>query len=271
MNEFRLFLNDYLHPLQICIEMRLKTILLILLLFCSKLSIGQSGVRDSIIHFVYTGISYGVYAPGGDLDERFGTASILGMDLHYKSDKNWIFGFSGGFIFGGDVKEQGLFDDISTASGQIIGLDGLFADVRVFERGYQVGVTVGKLINFQRPNPNSGIVVSATGGFVQHKIKIDAIGNTVPQLRNDYKKGYDHLTNGFQLTEYIGYNYFSNRQLVNFYGGFEFMQGFTSNRRDFNFNNMEGNDKNRLDLRYGFKLGWILPLYKKKPAPFYLY
>ena len=28
---------------------------------------------------------------------------------------------------------------------------------------------------------------------------------------------------------------------------------------------------NRIDLMYGVKVGWVLPLYKKKPAPYYLY
>ncbi len=251
--------------------MRLKVVLIIAFIFSIKMSSGQSGVRDSVIRFPYLGVSYGYYVPGGDLEERFGGASMLGMDLHYKTRKNWIMGFTGGFIFGDDVKEKGLFDDISTESGQIIGLDGLFADVRVFERGYVVSGTFGKLFAFKNPNPNSGIVVTGSVGFTQHKIRIETIGNTVPQLRNDYLKGYDHLTNGLQFTEFIGYTYFSNRQLFNFYGGLEFMQGLTSNRRDYNFNQLGNDDKNRTDLRYGFKIGWILPLYKKKPAAFYLY
>ncbi len=251
--------------------MRSKAVVCLVLIVFAKFANGQSGVKDSIIHFPYIGVSYGYFMPGGDLDNRFGNASILGIKTHYKTTKNWVFGFSGGFIFGGDVKQDKLFEQISTDNGQIIGLDGLYADVRVFERGYMAGATIGKIINFKKPNPNSGLMISATAGFIQHKIRIETIGNTVPQLRNEYKKGYDHLTNGFQLTEFIGYTYFSNRQLVNFYAGLEFVQGFTSNRRDYNFENLTGSDKNRLDLMYGFKLGWILPLYKKKPAAFYLY
>lgn len=250
--------------------MRLTLGFLFVFIFLSQLTSGQSGVRDSVIRFPYIGVSYGIYFPEGDLDERFGMASMIGMNAHYKTKKNWIFGFSGGFIFGSDVNQKDLLAEISTDNGQIIGLDGLYADVRVFERGYLISATFGKLINFKKPNPNSGIVVTASTGFIQHKIRIETIGNTVPELRNDYLKGYDHLTNGWQVTEFIGYTYFSNRQLINFYGGMEFIQGFTSNRRDYNFN-QEGSDKNRLDLMYGFKLGWILPLYKKKPAAFYLY
>lgn len=253
--------------------MSVRSALIIFLFFVvfTRNCFSQSGVQDSSIRIPFIGVSYGLFIPGSDLADRFGNASILGMNALYKTPKNLVFGFSGGFIFGSDVKEDGLLDSISTGSGQIIGLDGLYADVRVFERGYLISATFGKFFTFKSPNPNSGIMVTVSPGFIQHKIRIESIGNTVPQLRHDYKKGYDHLTNGFQLTEFIGYTYFSNRQLVNFYGGFEFIQGFTSNRRDYNFNDTGFKDDKRLDLLYGFKLGWILPLYKKKPAPYYLY
>ena len=161
--------------------------------------------------------------------------------------------------------------DISTDAGQIIGLDGLFAEVRVFERGYHISTTFGKIFSFRKPNPNSGIMVTAGPGFIQHKIRIEPIGNTVPQLEDEYLKGYDQLTNGLELRECIGYAYFSNVQLVNFFFGFEFIQGFTENRRDHNFDNPEHTEGKRLDLMYGIKLGWVLPLYKKKPAAYYLY
>jgi hypothetical protein len=244
---------------------------LLVLFLLSETGWSQSGVRDSVIRFPLLGISYGLFEPGGDLDDRFGTASIIGGQALYKTRKNWVYGFNGGFIFGNKVNEEGLLDAISTSNGQVIGLDGLYADVRIFERGYMVGATFGKLFSFKRPNPNSGILVTAGTGFIQHKIRIETIGNTVPALRKEYLKGYDHLTNGWQLNEFVGYVYFSNKQLLNFFGGFEFVQGFTQNRRDFNFDNPDNDKGKRLDLMYGVKLGWILPLYKKKPAAFYLY
>lgn len=251
--------------------MRKILLSIVVLICCFQPTYGQSGVRDSMIRFPFIGISYGLYVPGGDMKDRFGTASMLSGDFLFKTSKNLVYGITAGFIFGSQVDEKGLFDGISTSEGQIIGLDGLYADVRTFERGYHVSATLGKIFTFKKPNPNSGIIVTGGPGFLQHKIRIEAIGNTVPGLRNDYKKGYDHLTNGIQLREFIGFISFGNRQLINFYGGFEFIQGFTANRRDYNFNEPGIKDDNRLDLLYGFKLGWILPLYKKKPAQYYLY
>ncbi|MFM7079016.1 MAG: hypothetical protein ACKOYC_04400, partial [Bacteroidota bacterium] len=175
----------------------------------------QSGVRDSVIRFPFMNIGFGIYQPGGDLADRFGTGSMVSGEVLYKNKRNFVFGINTGFLFGDKIKEPGLFSDLYTPEGQIIGLDGLYAEIRLFERGYHVGATVGKIFSFKKPNPNSGIMVLVGPGFLQHKIRIEDIGNTVPALRGDYKKGYDRLTNGLRLYQFIGYVYFSNRQLAN--------------------------------------------------------
>lgn len=252
----------------------MKKITIVFLLICATFfeAAGQSGVRDSTIYFPLISVSYGAYMPEGDLKDRFGFTNILGGNLLFKTKKNFIWGVTAGYIFGNDVKEPGLLSSITTKDGLIIGLDGLYAEMRIFERGYHLNATFGKVFTFNKPNPNSGIVIMGGPGFIQHKIRIENIGNTVPALRGDYIKGYDRLTNGFQLQEYIGFVYFSNRQLVNFYGGFDFIQGFTEGRRDYNFDNPEQKDnKKRIDLLFGIKIGWVVPLYKKKPAAYYLY
>ncbi|MEO1715307.1 MAG: hypothetical protein AAFU60_18420, partial [Bacteroidota bacterium] len=48
---------------------------------------------------------------------------------------------------------------------------------------------------------------------------------------------------------------------VNFYAGFEIMEGFTVNRRSFNFDTQMADTTPRLDILYGFRLGWTLPFY----------
>jgi hypothetical protein len=49
------------------------------------------------------------------------------------------------------------------------------------------------------------------------------------------------------------------------------MQGFTQNRRSYNFDEMKQDTEKRLDIFYGAKVSWILPLYKKAPKEFYTY
>ncbi len=251
--------------------MRLSILSIILFISTLQPVYAQSGVKDSVIRFPFIGINYGLYIPGGDLDERFGLTSMLNGNFLFKTKKNLLWGISGGFLFGDDIKEPGLMSSIKNPEGNILGLDGLYADVRTYERGYYINAVFGKVFSFKKPNPNSGIMILGGPGFIQHRIRIEPIGSTVPALRGDYVKGYDRLTNGLSIQEFIGYVYFSNRQLINFYAGFEFIQGFTQGRRDYNFDNPSDKNEKRIDLLYGFRAGWVLPLYKKKPAAYYFY
>jgi hypothetical protein len=99
-------------------------------------------------------------------------------------------------------------------------------------------------------------------GLFQHKIRIqDDPQVVVSSLAGDYKKGYDRLTNGLAITEFIGYQHFAKNRLINFYAGIELTQGFTQNRRDYNFDTFERDDAKRFDGLVGFKLGWVLPFY----------
>lgn len=106
-------------------------------------------------------------------------------------------------------------------------------------------------------------------GFLEHKIRIDVDKDDVPELSGDYLKGYDRLTNGLALTEFIGYMHCGNNRLINFIFGFELTQAFTQNRRDFNFDQMKKDDNKRLDLLYGIKLGWFFPLYRHAATSYY--
>lgn len=202
--------------------------------------------------------------------KRFGNSSAASLNIDFKTRQYWTFGINGSYIFGNDVYES-LFDSIATPNGGIIDRDGQFADIRLYERGFTVSATGGRMFHFNRPNPNSGVVATLGLGFIQHKIRIETIGNTVPELSKEYKKGYDRLSNGLLLSENIGYMYLSNNRLWNIYLGFEFQQGFTKNRRAVNFDTNTTDDHQRLDVLYGAKLMWILPLYKKAPQDFYTY
>jgi hypothetical protein len=88
----------------------------------------------------------------------------------------------------------------------------------------------------------------------------------VPQLTGNYKKGYDRLTNGLAINEFIGYQMLSTNKRVNFYFGFEFTQGFTQSRRDFDFDTRSADTQKRFDSLMGIRAGWILPFYVGKGA-----
>jgi hypothetical protein len=230
----------------------------------------QSNIRDSSIAMHIVSIGYTIQLPAGDLADRFGFNSMVGGSYSYKLKSNWILALNGGFIFGNNIKEGAILNSIANEDGLILGNDGNFARISLFERGLHFSLTAGKLFSFKKPNPNSGIAVQAGPSFLQHKIRIET-SDGVPQLNSNYKKGYDRLTNGIGLNESVSYVYFGNKYLINFYFGFDFIQSFTKNRRDFNFDTMSKDDKNRIDLLFGFKAGWMLPLYRKAPQKFYYY
>ncbi|HLC82767.1 MAG TPA: hypothetical protein VJI69_02985 [Bacteroidia bacterium] len=240
-----------------------------ILLFALNL-VSQVSVKDSSIYTPYIGVSYGYHLPEGNMLKRFGNSSTIGLNLEFKTKKQWTFGINGSYIFGKDVKES-LFDSIATSSGAIINGNGAFADVRLYERGFTTSLTAGRLFSFKKPNPNSGIMFNVGVGFIQHKIRIETIGNNAPQLSKQYKKGYDRLTNGFLLSQNLGYLYLSDNRLVNFYIGFECMQGFTQSRRSYDYDLMKQDTEKRVDILYGGKFAWILPMYKRAPQEFYTY
>jgi hypothetical protein len=134
-------------------------------------------------------------------------------------------------------------------------------------RGFYAGLHIGKLFSIGLSNPRSGIRLGLGAGLLQHKIRIqDDPFKSVPQLSGEYKKGYDRLTNGFTITETVGYQVLSKNRRINLFAGFEFTQAFTQNRRDYNFDTMEKDENPRLDLLSGFRVSWILPFYFGKEA-----
>lgn len=210
-------------------------------------------------------ISYAVHTPGGDLADRFGNNFSVGLGLEWMTDQsNWIFGFSGQFLFGNTVKTD-VLAQLRTDAGTIIGNSRLPADIGLRERGWIAQATIGKHLPIAGKNPRAGIRLTLSPGILQHHIRIQGDPQqAVPQLLGDYKKGYDRLSNGLSITEFIGYQLLSTDRRMNFFLGLEFTQAFTANRRDFNFDTRMKDETKRIDLLYGLKLGWIIPFYVGK-------
>jgi hypothetical protein len=255
--------------------LRNKIILLFLVstLFSIKQNsiLAQVDVRDSCIATPMFTFHYGFQIPGNDMAKRFGINSNLGGSFLFKNKKNWIGGIEFNYIFGNVIKEDTILKMISTSENGIISDQGVYADVKQFERGYYTNIKLGKIFTFNKPNPNSGIMVLASVGFIEHKIRTEVADNMAQQLKGDYKKGYDRLTNGIDISEFIGYIYMGNNRLVSFYAGIEFTQAWTQSRRDWDFDRMAPDKTKRYDTLYGIKIGWIIPLYRKASKGGYYY
>jgi hypothetical protein len=244
--------------------MQISVRVVIFILFMKFLSVSaQVSVKDSCIKIPMFFAHYAFQVPGNDMANRFLDNSNLGAGFLFKTKKNLLFGADINYIFRDAVKENNILQSISTPDGFIIDGNGQPADVSLTERGFYTSLKCGKIFSILNPNPNSGVVAIGSVGFLQHKINISNPNNTAPQIAGDYKKGYDRLTNGIAFSEFIGYMYFSKNRLTSFFAGFEFVQAFTKNRRDINFDTQTKDYSKRTDLLSGFKIGWIIPLYPK--------
>ncbi len=254
-------------------NVRNKQWLYLLLFVCSLLSTvhfsyGQN-VKDSSLFIPMVKISYAFHVPSGDLAARFGVSSAVGLNFSIKTKKNLFFGFDGGFIFGNHINEKGIIDSLKTSTGFIIDQNGNPATVRLFERGFTASVHIGKLFNIWAKNKNSGLLVYAGPTFMSHKIRIDDIGHQSPQLVKQYIQGYDRLTAGFGLHEFIGYTYLGSNRILNFFVGLDFMQAVTKSQRSYNYDTMKSDTDTRFDMISGIRIGWILPLYRSSSPQIY--
>ena len=240
-----------------------------LFFLCLSLCTDAQNVRDSVLFAPMVKFSYAVHLPGGDLSKRFGINSAVGLNFSIKTRSSLFFGADGSFVFGNNIKENGILDSLKTSTGFIINQNGNPAIVRLFERGFTVSLHVGKLFPLWSPNKNSGLLIYAGPAYFQHKIGIDDIGRQSAQLAGNYLKGYDRLSSGFGLHEFIGYVYLGSNRMINFFAGFDLIQAFTKSQRSFDYDLMKADIEKRLDILSGIRVGWILPLYKKNTQQFH--
>ncbi len=243
---------------------------LVIFLFITQLSFSQFSVKDSTVAAFVPHVSYAFQFPGGDVAKRYGDNSTIGVGLKYKTMKNWIYSLDVNFIFGSNVKNaDSILWMVETETGYIIDGNGTFALYTLYERGYNINFSVGKIFPVLNPNPNSGLMINAGVGYMLHRMKIDNQHQTAPQISGDYAKGYDMLTGGISLNQFIGWYFMSNSRLLNFYGGFEFHEAFTKSLRDWDFHNMQKDNNSYFDFFIGIKIGWMLPIYDRAPDKFY--
>lgn len=210
---------------------------------------------------VLMNFQYGASAPGADLADRFGSTGVAGVGVDFLTKGNWLVGGHANFHFGKNVKTD-VLAPLRSQEGFIFADDAGVTDVKLRERALYFGAHVGKIIPISQQNRRSGIRLTLGAGFLQHKIRIqDEPQIYVSLLSDTYKKGYDRLTNGLALTEFIGYHFLAKRRTVNFMAGVELTQGFTQNRRSYNYDTRERETDSRLDLLTTFKIGWTIPMY----------
>ncbi len=250
------------------IFMRLKVVLFLVFLIPVMVF---AQLNDNAVNMFNVNLTYAFHVPGGDMAKRFGVSSMIGPAVEFKHKSNWIIGLEYGYIFGGNLKQTDILDHLKDETGNIINEYGEYGTILMTERGFYAGGSIGKIIPVLAPNPNSGIRLQVGAGLLEHHIHIENKDNNIPCVLGDYRKGYDRRTNGLSLKEFIGYHFLDPKGYFNFYAGFEFYQAWTYNRRNLNYDTGLPDDELKHDYLYGFRVGWILPLYRKDPDPFYYF
>lgn len=247
---------------------RFFTFLLFTTIFYSSLN-AQSTV-DSSDFIAFFDVNAGYYMPAADMSDRFGMNAAVGAGFNLKTKSNWTLSGSYNYIFGDNVKNENFYlSSILTAEGVIIDGNGQYAEINLMERGWNSFISVGKIIPVSKKQRNSGIWIHTGMGLLQHKIMINNPLNLAPQIKGDYKKGYDKLSNGFALNQFVGYVWINKKNIFNTYAGFDITAAWTENRRSYDFVLAEKYNEKRFDVIYGIKLGWIIPIYRRSPEPFY--
>lgn len=249
----------------------LSTLCFVGLLLLNGFTVHSQRDVSKAIGTPYIGVHYGANWTGGDLAERYGFTNSLGSHAGYKTKNNWIYGIDGNFFFGDNILIDGLLQNLTDSKGRIFNSSGTPGTVLFFNRGFNVNASVSKIIPVLSPNPNSGIMLQLTAGYIWHKLRIESQEDEIPQLQGEYLKGYDRLTTGLNTTQFIGYNFMANRGIWNFYGGIYFQQGFTVNQRDIFWDHP--NEKVSKDIRIenitGLRVGWLIPIYKRETKDYY--
>lgn len=241
---------------------------LLILLTAWALAPGQSTPAMPVLGLHFCA---GVQLPGGELAERFGLNANIGLGIDVLTSKNWIAGLEGSFLFGQDVRED-VLTPLRTPEGLLVSDSRVLADVLLRERGFYAGAMVGKLFPVFSSGARSGIRVTAGGGLLQHKIRLqDDPDAPTASLTTEYKKGYDHLSNGPAISGFVGYQHLSRDRLVNFIAGMEVVHGFTQSRRSFNFDTRSAYTARRSDTLFGLRIGLTLPFYFGDTGEEFLY
>jgi hypothetical protein len=229
----------------------------------------QVNLNDSIVSAHIVNIDLGIGLPAADMASRFGVHATVGGGYQFKTEQNWLFGFNAAYIYGNTVREDSIIDPLRNSDGYLIGADGLLYNPILWEQGFDLKLQAGKITSLFALNPNSGLTLIGGVGFLQHNIWIYIDEAIVPQLSPEYRKGYDRLTNGFMLNQYIGYYMFSNKYFVNFRAGIEIEEAFTKSRREVNYDTQLRDDATRTDVLITLKLSWNLPIFEKPQRKFY--
>jgi hypothetical protein len=159
--------------------------------------------------------------------------------------------------FGSKVKED-VLAPYRNENGFVIGINGIGSNSFLRMRSNYLGLLIGQTLN----NNGRGLKINVGGGLFSHYIRIVDDSRNLAIADNPYRKGFDRLTNGIAAKQELLYEYHGQDNNYHFNVGFSIIEGFTSPVRSINFDTGMPSPSERLDILYGIKLLWMIPLIK---------
>ena len=200
----------------------------------------------------------------------------IGCDYKYRS--GWTVTLDADLAIGNDNlrQRQARLGDIYGPLGYPLASDGSIAGIEAYNRNLSLRIGIARLIPLLPRNPNSGLLLKASAGWIMQKTAFNQnyTENPVPLLADPYSQLYDNLRNGIILSQSIAFQYMSNYlTYVNLRVSLEISQCLTWSSRPYlidNLTHLNGKDHNRyFDLLYGLKLTWMFPLTGKTTYDYY--
>ncbi len=202
----------------------------------------------------------------------------FGVNVIYKYKSNWLVLLDGDFSFGSDnlVSRDLRMSHLFTRDSIIVGTNGTDAVATMYNRCFMVRAGAGKIFRVSNKNPNSGVLLTLTAGWIQQQTVFNIHEVHAPQIEKPYSRLYDHQRMGGVLTEGVGFWFMSNNlNLVNFYVAFELSQSLMKSTRPYTIDHLQGlsgKDNNLyFDLTYTLKFCWMFPLKGKTAYDYYYY
>ncbi|MDR2868362.1 MAG: hypothetical protein LBV46_02345 [Bacteroidales bacterium] len=225
---------------------------------------GQPTV-DSATSMVFLGANFSTLFPFGMMRDTFKMNLNFGAILMVKTKSNWTIDLNFNYYFASSIRNpNGILRNLVDEHGSVIDGVGLESTIYMEGRFWHIGAGIGKIIPLDNWK-NSGLWLRFDVGYFEHKIRIKEASDGVPQILDDYLKGYDQKSGGFAMSQFFGYLFMRRHRVGNFYVGIECYEMWTKPLRNYIFN--VGPTK---DIKYAFsgmvgaKIGWFIPLYEKK-------
>jgi hypothetical protein len=199
--------------------------------------------------------SYLLEVPGADLAQRYGQNSKFEFKLEYLSTANLALYTKGGLRINQNVKED-VLATARTSDGFVIGVNGFYADLFGRQRGYDFGLGVDYLLPIRRQHLRFGFA----GVYTAHWVNIVDDSRSVPTILGDAGQFYDRFASGFGIEENLQYQYNIGANKAALLIGLQFGQAFTREHRYLLIGN--GTPERRIDLFFGLKMTYLLPLFR---------